>query len=243
MLPRGRSSVLIGGVRCAVVLLTAVGVGAAIGRAFYVSDFTTRTEPLREQMLHALHRDDPNLVQTIAEIRRFDSRYAAHPFVAIAHVVSGGLYLAFAPFQFSSRVRRHIGFHRWSGRVLIAAAGVITGSAFYFGLQMPFAGLSEAITIAVFGSLFLFAVCRGYLNIRRRQVARHREWMIRAFAIAIGISMVRVAGFVFDVVLTPFGFGLPQVFLVSIWTGWALTVSVAEIWIRYTRAATFGLQM
>ena len=45
VLPRDRSSLLIGAVWLVVVLLALLGVGAAIGRGLFVSDFTTRQEP------------------------------------------------------------------------------------------------------------------------------------------------------------------------------------------------------
>jgi len=87
----------------------------------------------------------------------------------------------------------------------------------------------------VFGGLFLFAVYRGVRAIRRGQVARHREWMIRVFALAVAISTVRLVGAVLDVALTPLGVRPPAVFALSVWTGWILTLGIAELWIRHTR--------
>lgn len=97
---------------------------------------------------------------------------------------------------------------------------------------MPFAGLLEASGVAVFGALFLFAVVRAVVAIRRRDVATHREWMIRMFAIAIGVSTVRLAGFPL-LLLTRKG---PEAwFGHSIWIGFGLTLAVAELWIAATR--------
>ncbi|HVE65586.1 MAG TPA: hypothetical protein VNC59_03320 [Thermoanaerobaculia bacterium] len=45
------------------------------------------------------------------------------------------------------------------------------------------------------------------------------EWMIRAFAIVLGISTVRVVGMLFDVALTPTGVSPRAVFVLSLWTG------------------------
>ena len=60
--------------------------------------------------------------------------------------------------------------------------------------------------------------------------------MIRAFAVAVGIATVRVVGMVLDVALTPAGVGPADVFVLSLWTGWTVTLAGAEGWIRYTRA-------
>jgi uncharacterized membrane protein len=221
---------------CAAVLLVLLGTAAAIGRGVFVADFTTGADPAREWMLRAFHRSDPFLAQRPAELERFDRRFAEHPRIARVHVVAGAVFLTLALVQFSSRVRsRYIELHRWSGRILLLAAFAIGASAFYFGLLIPFAGVTESAAIALFGGLFLTAVSLAFVAIRKRQVERHREWMIRAFAIAIGISTVRVVGAVLDVTLTPSGVPPDQVFVISIWTGWAMTVAAGEGWIRYTR--------
>ena len=59
--------------------------------------------------------------------------------------------------------------------------------------------------------------------------------MIGVFAIAIAISSVRVVGVVLDAALTPTGVRPPDIFVLSVWTGWVITLAVAELWIRYTR--------
>jgi uncharacterized membrane protein len=222
---------------CPVILLALLGVAAALGRALFLTDFVTRAEPFRQHLFDALRLDDPHMLQRAEEVARFDHRFAAHPFLTLLHVVPGAIFLVLAPLQFSSRVRNgYVEFHRWSGRVLILLAFAAGSSALYFGLLVPYGGPSEAIAIALFGGLFLAAISRAFLAIRRRRVACHREWMIRAFATAIGISTVRVVGAVLDVSLTPAGFRPQAVFVLSLWTGWTLTLGGAELWIRYTRS-------
>ena len=165
-----------------------------------------------------------------------DGKFAAHPVVTRLHVVPGGLFLLFAPLQFSVRIRRRYPrLHRWSGRILLPLALISVATGLYFGLVMPFGGPGEAVAIALFGALFLTAMARGYLAIRRHQVERHREWMVRVFAIALAISTVRVVGAVLDITLTPAGFPPARLFVLSVWTGWVITVGAAELWIRHTR--------
>jgi uncharacterized membrane protein len=221
---------------CGVVVLAAIGVAAALNRAAFPADAVTRVDPLREQMLKALRRDDPFAAERAAELDRFDGRYAAHPGLIVLHVVPGGVFLAFATLQFSSGLRtRHIQVHRWSGRLLVIVAFVATLPALYFGLLMPYGGPGEAVAIGLFGGLFLLAITAAFMAIRRGRVERHREWMIRAFALALGISTVRLVGAVVDIALTPAGFRQPELFVFSIWTGFAMTLAAAEWWIRYTR--------
>lgn len=218
-------------------VLIVVGVGAAIGRLVFADDFVTRAEPVRQWFMDALHRNDPFALQRPAELARVDGKFAAHPLLTLWHVLPGGVFLLFAPLQFSTWIRnRHIRFHRWSGRILLPAALVSVLPGLYFGILIPYGGLGEAAAILVFGGLFLIAICRAFLAIRRHQVARHREWMIRVFAIAIAISTVRIVAAVLDVALTPAGLRPPDLFVLSLWTGWVITLGGAELWIRYTRA-------
>lgn len=184
----------------------------------------------------ALHLEDPFALQRPAEVARIEGRFAAHPILTLLHVLPGGIFLLVAPLQFSTWIRtRHIRFHRWSGRILLPAALVSVVTALYFGILIPYAGVGEATAIAVFGGVFLVAICRAFIAIRRHQVARHREWMIRVFAIAIAISTVRLVAVPLDLALTPAGFRPPEIFVLSLWSGWIITLGAAELWIRYTR--------
>ena len=225
------------GLWCGIVLLVAIGVAASIGRGVFLSDFATRAEPLRQQVLHALGRHDPFLMERASDLSIFDGRFSAHPVSTVFHILPGGLFLLLAPLQFSSRVRsRFIQLHRWSGRLLVLAAIIAASTGLYFGLFLPFAGPGESVPIALFGGLLLYALLKAVVAIRGRQVALHREWMIRAFALALAISTVRIVGAVLDLTMTPAGFGPRPMFVVAIWTGWVTTLGAAEIWIRYTRS-------
>ena len=219
-----------------VVLLALLGVTAAVLRIIYPDDFITRFEPLRQRWFEVLAVNDPFADQRPAELARIDGRFAAHRWVVLAHAAAGGLFLLAAPLQFSRRIRsRHLAWHRWSGRVLLLLGFPLILSALFFGVLMPYAGQAEALLILVIGALFLAAAAQAWLAIRRHDIARHREWMIRVFASAISISTVRVLGGPFDLALTPAGVHPRMVFLITIWVAWALTLGAAELWIRRGR--------
>jgi len=231
-----------GAVWMSTVVLSLVGVTAAVYRAAYVGDATLRAEPLRERILHTFGRTDPRLADRPDELRRFDSHFAAHPFLTLGHVIPGAVFLAFAPLQFWPRLRnRHRSVHRWSGRVLMCTILVSAAPALYFGLRAPFGGGGETLAIALVATLLLTAIARAFVAIRRGQVARHREWMLRAFALAIGIATTRVVGAVLDVALAPMGLRPATALVLNLWLGWALTVAAAELWILHTRARAVDL--
>jgi uncharacterized membrane protein len=220
-----------------VVLLASIGVAASLGRGIFLSDFAARVEPFRQDILQVLGRHDPFASERAGELARFDSRFAEHPVATILHILPGAIFLLLAPLQFSSRLRaRYLGFHRWSGRFLVGAVATAAATGLYFGLFMPFGGPGESVAIALFGGLLLYSASRAVVAIRARHIARHREWMIRAFALAAAISTVRIVGAVVDLTLTPAGLGPRPAFVISIWAGWVITLVAAEIWIRYTRS-------
>src|SRR5215203_7567715 len=115
------------------------------------------------------------------------------PTVVALHVVLGGLYLALAPFQFVRRIRsRHLDYHRWAGRLLVSVGLAVGATALFMGLVIPKGGWPERVVIGLFGIVFLFALIRGFLHVRARRVALHREWMIRAFAVGLAIATTRL---------------------------------------------------
>jgi hypothetical protein len=96
---------------------------------------------------------------------------------------------------------------------VLATAGMISGGfALIFGGLFSFGGLPEASAAVVFGSWFLTCLVLAVRAIRRDDIVHHRRWMIRAFAIGIGIGTTRVWLFIFEVT----GFGE---FRVEFWSG------------------------
>ena len=78
-------------------------------------------------------------------------------------------------------------------------------------------------------------VGQSFLAIRRGQIALHREWMIRAFAIGSAVAAVRPIVGIFLATrklthLTPHDF-----FGTAFWLGFTIQLMAAEIWISYTR--------
>jgi Predicted membrane protein (DUF2306) len=68
--------------------------------------------------------------------------FLMYPTIVALHVTLGGLYLA--PFQFVRRIRfRHLGYHRWAGRVLVSIGLVVGATGVFMGLVIPIAGWIE----------------------------------------------------------------------------------------------------
>jgi uncharacterized membrane protein len=160
------------------------------------------------------------------------------PTVVALHVILGGVYLALAPFQFVRRIRsRHLAYHRRVGRLLVAIGVVVGVTALYMGLVIPFSGWPERVVVGLFGSLFLFALIKGFVHVRTGRVALHREWMIRAFAIGLAIATQRVIFFPALIITmsdpTDGSFG--TLLIAALAAAFVVHASVAETWIRATR--------
>ena len=137
--------------------------------------------------------DMPNLAAGTLPEDEFDHRYVEQPWLAYLHLTPGVLYLLGAPLQLAYRFRsRHYTFHRRLGRVLAGAAMISGVFALIFGGLFSFGGLPEASAAVVFGLWFLTCLVLAVRAIRRDDIVHHRRWMIRAFAIGIGIGTARI---------------------------------------------------
>lgn len=174
--------------------------------------------------------DLPDVVAGTMPEEDFDRRYVEHAWLAYLHIVPGAVYLFLAPLQLAYRIRsRHYTFHRRLGRVL-ATAGIISGVfALIFGGLFSFGGLPEASAAVVFGLWFLTCLVLAVRAIRRDDIVHHRRWMIRAFAIGIGIGTTRIWLVLFEIT----GWGsFESSFGPAFWISFSLHVVAGELWLR-----------
>lgn len=116
-------------------------------------------------------------------------RIDASPAPLVVHVLAAAIYAVLGAFQFPARLRRrHPGWHRRSGRILVGAGLAVAGSGLWMTLfysGAPGGVLLWAIRLLV-GSTMAAAIVLGFTAIRRRDIAAHRAWMIRAYALGLG---------------------------------------------------------
>jgi uncharacterized membrane protein YozB (DUF420 family) len=169
----------------------------------------------------------------------YNPGFLRFPTIVAVHVVLGGVYLTLAPFQFVRRIRsRHLAYHRRTGRLLVAIGLVVGTTALFMGLVIPFSGWGERVIIGPFGTLFLFALVKGFVHVRAGRVALHREWMIRAFAIALSIATIRLIYIpALLIVADPTEAQNTVLWDTSFAVAFVLNTSVAEFWIRVTRGS------
>jgi len=177
--------------------------------------------------------DPPKGPPRFAAAAAMDAGFAQHKSLTLAHIVPASLFMVLMPLQFARRIRdRHIKWHRWSGRFLIVLGTFVGVSALVLSYTTAIGGANETAATTLFALLFLTFLGRGFWNIRHRRVAEHREWMIRAFGVALGIATTRpiVGAFFAAGRLSPHEF-----FGIAFWLGFSLTLLGAEVWVQRSR--------
>jgi len=162
-----------------------------------------------------------------------DAGFARHVVLTLVHILPGGLFLILAPLQFLPSLRQqHLQLHRWMGRILMVCGLIIGVSALVMSYRMNIGGPNETAATTLFAIVFLFCLIKAYLHIRRKEVTRHREWMIRAFGVGLGVATTRpIVGMFFAFRrLTPHEF-----FGIAFWLGFTTTFLAAEAWVDSTR--------
>jgi predicted membrane protein DUF2306 len=166
----------------------------------------------------------------------FDTGFGKHPVITFLHILPGALFMILGPMQFMPGVRyRDNYFRRRSLRVFLVCAYIVGLSALIMPFVMlPIGGANEAAGSILFAIFFLVSLSKAWWHMVRKNLARHREWMIRAFAIGLAIATIRpIIGLFFAFSGLP-----PQVFFgTAFWIGFTLHLIVAETWINYTRDA------
>lgn len=159
-------------------------------------------------------------------------RITASPLPVIVHIVTAIAYAVLGAFQFSTALRRRRpGWHRAAGRILVLLGLVVALSALWMTLfypHQPSAGELGYLFRLAFGSGMAASIVLGFAAIRRGDVTRHRAWMTRAYALALGagtqVFTLGIGGAIFgtSALTTALGLG----------AGWAINLAVAEYVVR-----------
>ena len=163
----------------------------------------------------------------------FDAPFARHPRLTLVHVILSLLFMLLGPLQFVRGIRtRWLRLHRWSGRIYLVASMLIAYSALRLVFLRSFGGPSETAATVLFTGIFGFSLGKAYLHVRRREVARHREWMIRGFAIGLAIATIRPVVGLYSALGD---LSVQESLGTAFWISFTLHLIAAEVWINLTR--------
>jgi uncharacterized membrane protein len=159
-------------------------------------------------------------------------RFATSPVPLIVHIVCALVYAVLGAFQFSASLRRrHPGWHRRAGRVLVICGLAVAISALWLTLsypRQPGTGELAYLFRLAFASGMAACIVIAFAAIRGGVVAGHRAWMTRAYALALGAGTQ-----VFTQAIGPAVFGTSELVNdLCLGAGWAINLAVAEYAIR-----------
>lgn len=168
-----------------------------------------------------------------AEITPENARFFAAPLPVVLHIVSVSLYSVLGAFQFAPGLRRRRpGWHRVAGRLLVPCGCGAALTGLWMALFYPRPeGDGDLLTgfRLLFGTAMVLSVVFGLTAIRRRDIARHRAWMIRGYAIGLGAGTQVLTQLTWFLIIGTPG-ELSKALLLG--AGWVINLAVAEWIIR-----------
>jgi hypothetical protein len=165
----------------------------------------------------------------------FDAFFASKATLTRAHVITGLALALLIPVQLSARVRKQWPLvHRWLGRTLMIV-GMVVGLTGYAMVATPIGGLLEVSAILFYGTALLISLLMAWRYIKRRDVVRHREWILRAITIVLGIATTRPVVAAFFATSPVTRLSPSQFFGAAFWIGFTSTALAGEWYVRWTR--------
>lgn len=166
----------------------------------------------------------------------FHLRFDTMPVSSTMHVIGGGIVLLLGGFQFVGAIRRRYPLaHRNMGRVYLVFV-LVGGTG---GLLLaPFSdgGIVAHFGFGILAILWLFSGWQAYAAIRRGDVATHRAWMLRNFAMTFGAVTLRLYLGIFTAMDIPFSESYPTV----AWISWVPNLILIEWYLALTGARSPG---
>ncbi len=150
------------------------------------------------------------------------------------HVAGGIVALLLGPVQFLPFIRRRfVAAHRWIGRAYLVAVAAGSIGAFVLA-PTAFGGLPSTVGFILLATLWLGSAAIAYCRIRERDIAGHRAWMLRTYALTFAAVTIRielvalhsVAGFDFEAAYTTLCW-VPNLILMELWLAYRGGRSVA----------------
>lgn len=141
------------------------------------------------------------------------------------HFVGGGIALLIAPLQFVIYRKNRI-LHRYLGRLYFLA--IISGSiGGYYMAWHAFGGIISMLGLGTLCTLWWSFTLLAVIHARSGNIAAHRRWMIRSFALTYAAVTLRLMNL-------PLGSLVDEVtmFQIVYWLSWTTNLAVAQWWLN-----------
>jgi uncharacterized membrane protein len=166
-----------------------------------------------------------------------NARFFAAPLPVVLHIIGSVVFCVLGAFQFAPDFRRRSpDWHRVAGRVLVPCGMIaaLTGvwmtqfhppASFAGSLPANFDGPLLYVIRLLAGSAMALSLGFGVAAVLRRDIASHRAWMIRGYALGLGAGtqvFAHLPWFLFPSIRGEFARTL------FMGAGWAINLAVAE---------------
>jgi uncharacterized membrane protein len=169
-----------------------------------------------------------------AEITPENARFVAVPLPVVIHIINALLFCILGAFQFAPGFRRRRPrWHRRVGRLLIPCGLAAGLSGLWMTQFYPLRPHLQGDLLygfrMLFGSTMVLSIALSLAAIRRRDIAQHRAWIIRGYAIGQGAGTQALVGLPWFLI-----YGKPSELNNALMMGacWAANLAVAEWIIR-----------
>ena len=179
-----------------------------------------------------------------AAITPENARFFATPLPVVLHILSSVVYCVFGALQLAPGFRRrNPDWHRAAGRMLVPCGLLAALSALWMTQFYPVANLIGPLPAdfdgptlyairLVAGSAMALFLCLGLAAVMKRDIAGHRAWMMRGYALGLGAgtqAFTHLPWFLFPSIQGELARTLCMA------AGWAINLAVAE-WFIARRA-------
>lgn len=142
------------------------------------------------------------------------------------HALGGLVALAAGPWQFLPFLRRRaFVIHRWIGYVYLGGIGLGVAGASVLAFT-PMGGEANSFSFGMLAILWAAASALALRAALARNLADHRRWMIRSFALTFAAVTLRLG----MITLPMAGFSQDAAYAVVAWASWTINIIVIE-WI------------
>ena len=154
--------------------------------------------------------------------------YTANIAFLLTHIVGSMFATLIGPFQFLRVIRtgRYLNLHRWLGRIYLISV-LFGGLGGLYMAQLAYGGLFNRLGFTSLAILWLVSGSMAYLNIRKKEISRHRKWMIINYALTFAGVTLRLWQVVFGISGLDFLTG----YMIVAWLCWVPNLLVA-LWIN-----------
>ena len=176
-----------------------------------------------------------------AQVTAENARFFASPVPVVVHIVGASVYCLLGALQFAPGLRRRRPrWHRVAGRVLVPCGLAAALSGLWMTLFYPRPPADDVLLTPmrlVFGAAMFCCLVLGVAAIRRRDIARHRAWMARGYAIGLGAGTQVLTHLPWLLLVGPPA-GTPRVLLML--AGWVINLAAVEWALRRRRPVRIG---